>query len=76
MKVKTTITMIRYFFNLKGNKEYLVSADINKKMVIWDISNDYKILNIVNAKYTDANIYSCYLFFDNSKIIFYSFHAD
>ena len=62
---KTTITMIRYFFNLKGNKEYLVSADIDKKVVIWDISNDYKILNIVNAEYTDANIYSCYLFFDN-----------
>ena len=62
---KTTITMVRYFFNYKGKKGYLISADINKNVIIWDINNDYKILNIINTEYINANIYSCYLFFDN-----------
>ena len=62
---KSTITMVRYFLNnYKEKKEYLVTADINKNVIIWDISNDYKILYIINTGYINANIYSCYLFFD------------
>ena len=60
-----TITMVRYFFNYKGKREYLVSADINNNVVIWDISNNYKILYIIKTEYNNANIYSCCLFFDN-----------
>ena len=60
----STITMVRYFLNYKGKREYLVTADINKNVIIWDINNDYKKLFIINTEYIDANIYSCYLFFD------------
>ena len=60
-----SITMIRYFFNYKGKREYLISADITKYIIIWDINNDYKVLYKINTEYIDANIYSCYLFFDN-----------
>ena len=60
-----SITMIRYFFNYKGKREYLISADITKCIIIWDINNDYKVLYKINTEYIDANIYSCYLFFDN-----------
>ena len=62
---RSTITMVRYFLNnYKEKKEYLVTADINKNVIIWDISNDYKILYMINTGYIDVNIYSCYLFFD------------
>ena len=61
----TSITMIRYFFNYKGKKEYLVSADLNKNVIVWDINNNYEILHKINTEYEDVNIYSCYLFFDN-----------
>ena len=57
--------MIRYFFNYKGKKEYLVSADLNKNVIVWDINNNYEILHKINTEYEDVNIYSCYLFFDN-----------
>ena len=60
----STITMVRYFFNYKGKREYLVTADMNKNVIIWDINNDYKKLFLICTKYIDANIYSCYLFFD------------
>ena len=64
--IKTTeVTMVRYFCNYKGKKEYLISADTNKKVVIWDISNNFDILRVINTEYQDANIYSCYLFFDD-----------
>ena len=61
----TSITMVRYFLNYKGKKEYLVAADMNKKVIIWDINNDYKILYIINTRYEDVIIYSCCLYFDN-----------
>ena len=60
-----SLTMVRYFFNYKGYREYLVTADINKCVIIWDISNDYKVLYKINTEYVDAYIYSCYIFFDN-----------
>ena len=37
------ITTIRYFLNNKNFKEYLISADIDKIVVIiWDITNNFK----------------------------------
>ena len=60
-----SLTMVRYFFNYKGYREYLITADINKYVIIWDISNDYKVLYKINTEYVDAYIYSCYIFFDN-----------
>ena len=60
-----TITMVRYFFNYNGKNEYLISADIDKKVIIWDIDNNYNILHTIQTEYIDNLIYSCYLFFDN-----------
>ena len=61
----TTVTMVRYFCNYKLKKEYLISADTDKKVVIWDVSNNFALLRVINTEYQDANIYSCYLFFDD-----------
>jgi len=61
----TTVTMVRYFCNYKLKKEYLISADTNKKVVIWDVSNNFALLRVINTEYHDANIYSCYLFLDD-----------
>ena len=60
-----TITMVRYFINYKGKNEYLISADIDKNVIVWNINDDYKILHFIKTEYIDNNIYSCYIFFDN-----------
>ena len=57
--------MVRYFFNYNGKNEFLISADIDKKVIIWDINNNYNILHTIQTEYIDNLIYSCYLFFDN-----------
>ena len=62
---KNTVTMVRYFLNYKGKNEYLISADIDKNVIIWDINNNYNILHLIKTEYIDNYIYSCYLFFDN-----------
>ena len=59
---KAQIFMIKYFVNIKEIKEYLISADDNQIIIIWDISNDYKIKNCINTNY-DEQIFSCLLFF-------------
>ena len=57
------VSTIRYFINIKNNNnEYLISADNEKKVFIWDINNDYKIIHKIETKYEDY-IYSCLLIF-------------
>ena len=58
---KAQITTIRYFMNNKNNNEYLISGGIDKLVILWDITNDYKSIKI-ETKYLDA-IYSCLLVF-------------
>ena len=60
-----TIRTIRYFMNIKNKKEYLISADKNKTVIIWDITNNYNILYNINTNYGD-DIYSCLLIFSNN----------
>ena len=60
-----TITMVRYFFNYKGKNEYLISADKDGNVIVWDINNDYSILHFIKTEYISNNIYSCYIYFDN-----------
>ena len=60
-----TIRTIRYFMNIKNKKEYLISADKNKIVIIWDITNNYNILYNINTNYGD-DIYSCLLIFSNN----------
>ena len=62
---KNSVTMVRYFLNYKGKMEYLISADLDKNVIVWDINNNYNLLHLIKTNYIDSNIYSCYLFFDN-----------
>ena len=55
---------IRYFLNKKKNKEYLISADFLKTIIVWDIGNYYNIaLKIENTEYK-GSILSTILLFD------------
>ena len=63
------ITMIRYFINNKNNNEYLISAD-NQIIIVWDITNNYKIINKIYHQYKINNediIASCLLIFTNKQ---------
>ena len=66
---KNRITTIRYFIDNIYINEYLISADINGIVILWDINNNYKIINQVNTFYNINSgrglvIYSCLLVFD------------
>ena len=62
------ITSIRYFVNIQNNKEFFVSTDQSNIVIIWDISNDYKIKSKIETNYNDY-ILSCLLIFNiNSSL--------
>ena len=58
---------VRYFLDEKKNKEYLISADFLKTVIIWDINNEYNILLKISNKDYKGSILSAILFF-NVKI--------
>ena len=64
---KNNIRSIRYFIDKKNSNynEYLISADDNKIVIIWDITNNYNIKYTIDTKY-GHNIYSCLLVFPNN----------
>ena len=62
---KNHIRTIRYFINNKNKNEYLISADDNKIVIIWDITNNYNIKYNIDTKY-GGSIYSCLLIFPNN----------
>ena len=62
---KNKIRTIRYFINNKNKNEYLISADDNKIVIIWDITNNYNIKYNIDTKY-GKEIYSCLLIFPNN----------
>ena len=59
---KHNIRTIRYFINYKNNNEYLISADCNKIVIVWDITYNYIIKHNIKTLYYD-HINSCLLFF-------------
>lgn len=68
----THITTVRYFFNNKNCKEYLVSADMRGIVIVWDIINNYNKIFINKDEYDlvhyNLNCYSCLLAFpDDDK---------
>ena len=63
---KNHIWTIRYFINNKNKNEYLISADDNKIVIIWDISNNYNIKYTINTKY-GHQILSCLLIFPHNS---------
>ena len=60
------ITTIRYFINKKNFNEYLISADENKIVIIWDISNNYNIKYQIDTEY-ERYISSCLLIFPHNR---------
>jgi hypothetical protein len=74
---KNRIRTIRYFmkeFNNNDDKdnenkminEYLISADDNHIVIVWDIINNYEMRQIIDTNYED-DIYSVLIFFDDNK---------
>ena len=77
------VRAIRYFINeYKNNNnenendinndskiiyEYLISADDNHIIIVWDLLNNYEIRQKVDTNYED-DIYSCLIFFNNEDI--------
>ena len=55
---------VRYFLDEKKNKEYLISADFLKTIIVWDINNDYNILFTINIKDYKGSILSTILLFN------------
>ena len=63
---KNNILTVRYFINNKDYNEYLISADDNYIVIIWDITNNYNIKYQINTKY-NSYILSCLLVFPHNN---------
>ena len=62
------VTSIRYFFNNKSYDEYLILADTDKIIIIWDITQNYEMKYKINTFYSKHGlIYSCLLVFPNNQ---------
>ena len=62
------ITTLKYFINNKNNNEFLVSADYNRIIIIFDITNDYNIKHKINTqKDYDYTIYNSLLVFPKNS---------
>jgi len=62
------ISTIRYFLDIKNFDEYLISADEDKMVIIWYITDNYRIKYKIDTEYGSGsgyNIYSCLLVFPN-----------
>lgn len=72
---KYYVTFVKYFLDKENKKEYLISADGKKYVIVWDINNidKYDVNNekikkiIISTKYKNNFIYSCFLFFNLNK---------
>ena len=61
---KVRITTVRMFQNPKTKKVYLISADIDDNVIIWDIQNNFKIIFEKKFEYEPFSfIYSTLLIF-------------
>jgi len=69
---ETHIRTIRYFINNKDNNEYLISADDNGLVIVWDITNEYNIKYQIESNYEintkkGISIFSCLLVFPENN---------
>ena len=59
---KNRVRTVKYFIEKGTYKEYLISADANQIVIIWDISLDYNIKYKINTNYESYfSIFSCIL---------------
>ena len=61
------IKIINYFINNKDHNEYLVSVEEKQIIIIWDITNNYKLKYKINNKYYKV-ISCCILIFPHNLI--------
>ena len=70
------IVFVKYFFNPKEVKEYLLSGDVSDKIIVWDILNDYEKVCFINVEYKklliDKPIYNSLLLFTEKKNYIYT----
>ena len=70
------IVFIKYFFNPKEVKEYLLSGDDNNKIIVWDILNDYEKVCFINVEYKqlllNEPIFNSLLLFTEKKNYIYT----
>ena len=54
---KDSVAVVRYFFKNKDINEYLISADNDNLVIIWDITDNYNInlMSILMARFIVAN---------------------
>ena len=65
------IKMIRHFYNKKNKKDYLISTFKNAKIIIWDLSNNYKLIHSKKIDYSENSIiYSSILYFSKNGDFF------
>ena len=62
----TDIVIAKYYMNNKDYKDYLISTDYMKIVIIWDIKNNYNILQRIQTYYKEL-IYNCLLIFPHNK---------
>ena len=62
---KNYIRTVRYFLNNKDYNEYLISANDDFIVIIWDITKSYNIKLKINTHYFE-NIFSCLLIFPHN----------
>ena len=65
---KDRVISVRYFQDPKTKRDLLISSDRKQNVIVWDLSNDGSKEFEVETKY-EGFIYSCYLIFDESKIL-------
>ena len=63
---KNNINTVRYFINRKNYNEYLISGDDDKIVIIWDVTNNFKIKHKIMTKY-ENDIFSCLLIFPQNS---------
>ena len=70
-------TVIRYY--IKDNKEeYIISCDLNKLIIIWDIQNDYNKKYNIQAEYSRIILDALLLFniFNKNYILISSYYKN
>ena len=70
-KHNNKITVIKYYNIKNNNKEYLISCDLNKLVVIWDIQDNYTIKNYIQEQFPNM-ISDALLLFTNKIYILLS----
>ena len=71
------ITTVRYFINPKNNNEYIISADFDFCIFVWDIQDNFNILHQLKST---SKIFSSLIIFpvekdENNKIFFIDYNV-